>query len=204
MDRDAEGQRHSDEDNQNLISLRQADDLRPADDGVSDDKTAREPDGQIQVPPEHRGKNDGRGVNRNSPGDSALHQKQKRAEQARLLVETLAEIFVGGENFQPLIDRNENRADDNERERLPKIVLDETDAAFVGLARHGKKRDRARLRGHDGKPDGSPADAVVAFEVVAKIWMAVGAPKSVKRDREDRREEDDVIEPVHENRRVNA
>ena len=136
------------------------------------------------------------------PGDSALHQEEKGAEQPRFLVEPLAEIFVGGENLQPLIDRNENRADDDERERLPEIVLDEADAAFVSLAGHGEKGDRAGLRGHDRKPDGSPADGFVAFEILAKIRMIVSAPKSVKRDREDRREEDDVIEPVHENRSV--
>jgi hypothetical protein len=34
--------------------------------------------------------------------------------------------------------------------------------------------------------------------------MIVSAPKAVERDRENRREEDDVIEPVHENRSVNA
>ena len=131
-------------------------------------------------------------------------RNKKRAEQSRLLVEALAEIFVGGENLQPLIDRNENRADDDERERLPEIILDESDPAFVGLAGHGKKRDRAGLRRHDGKADRSPADALVALEVMAKIRMTVGAPKPVKRDRENRREQDDVIEPVHENRRVNA
>ena len=120
------------------------------------------------------------------------------------MIEPLAEIFVGGVNLQPLIDRDENRADHDERERLPEIILDEPDAAFVGLARHGEKRDRAGLGREDRKPDGSPADALSPLRYCAKIRMIVGAPKPVERDREDRREEDDVIEPVHENRRVKA
>jgi hypothetical protein len=120
------------------------------------------------------------------------------------LIEALAEIFVGREYLQALIDRDENRADDDEGERLAEIVLDEPDAAFVGLPGHGKKGDRPCLRGHDREADGPPPDAVVALEVMAKIWMAVGFPESVKGDSQDRREEDDVIEPVHENRKVNA
>ena len=204
MDRNAKGERHPDEDDHHLVALREADDLRAADDRVGDDETARQPDGQIQIPAEHRGENDGRRVDGDAAGDAALDQEEKRAEQSRLLVEALAEIFVGGENLQPLIDRNENRADDDERERLPEIVLDEADSAFVGLARHREKRDRAGLRGHDRQADGSPADGFVALEILAKIRVIIGAPNSVKRDREDRREQDDVIEPVHENRSVNA
>jgi hypothetical protein len=34
--------------------------------------------------------------------------------------------------------------------------------------------------------------------------VIVGAPQSVKGDRENRRDQDNVIDPVHENRRVNA
>ena len=198
------GERHADEDNENLVALGEADDLRAADNRVGDDESAREPDGQVQIPAEERGKNDGRRVDGDSGGDAALDQKQKRAEQPRLFVEPLAEIFVGGVNLQPLIDRNKNRADRDERERLPEIILDEPDAALVGLAGHGEKRDRAGLRRQHGKPDGSPANRSITFEVFAEIRMIVSAPKSVERNGEDRREEDDVIEPVHENRRVNA
>ena len=41
-------------------------------------------------------------------------------------------------------------------------------------------------------------------KVLAKIRMIVSAPKAVERNGEDRREEDDIIEPVHENRSVKA
>ncbi len=39
-------------------------------------------------------------------------------------------------NFQPLIDRDKNGTDDQERQGLTEIVLNEPDAAFVGLPRH--------------------------------------------------------------------
>ena len=131
-----------------------------------------------------------------------LHQKQKRAEQSRFLIEALAEIFVGGVNLQPLINRNENRADDDERERLAEIILDEADPAFVSLARHGEKRDRAGLRGENGKADRSPANTFVALEIVAETFATARAPESIERYRQNRRDEDEVIEPIHENRTV--
>src|SRR5256714_529850 len=130
--------------------------------------------------------------------------EEKSAEQTRFFIETLPEIFVGSENFQALIDRDEDRADHDERERLSEIILDEPDAAFVSLAGHGEKRDRAGLGGEDGEADSSPANRPVAFQVFAEVRVIVGSPESVKRDREDRREENEVIEPVHENRSVKA
>ena len=133
-----------------------------------------------------------------------MDEEQKTAEQSCFFVKPLAEIFVGGVNLEPLIDRDENRADHDERERLPEIILDEPDAAFVSLPRHREKRDRTGLGREDREADGSPANRFVAFEVLAKVRMIVSAPKPVERDREDRREEDDVIEPVHENRSVKA
>ena len=91
---------------------------------------------RFKLPAEQGGKNDGRRVNRDAGSDPALHQKQKRAEQSRLPIEALPEIFVGGVNLQPLINRDENRADDDERERLAEIILDEIQSRF-------RKPDRA-------------------------------------------------------------
>ena len=111
-------------------------------------------------------KNNGWRVDRDSGSDASLHKKQERAEQLRLPVEPLAEVLIGRVNFQPLIDRNENRAHNDQRERLPKIILDETYAALIGLARHGKKRDRPGLRREDREPDRSPSNARIALEIL--------------------------------------
>src|ERR1700748_2672161 len=203
-DRDPEGKRHSDEDDEDLITLGETDDLRSADDGVEHDESAREPDRERQIPAEERRENNRRGVNRDPARDAALDEEQKPAEQPRFFVEALPEIFVGGENFQALINRDKDRADHDERERLSKIILDEPDAAFISLAGHGKKRERAGLSREHGKADRSPANRPIAFKIFAKVRVIVSAPKSVKRDRDDRREENEVIEPVHENRSVKA
>ena len=118
------------------------------------------------------------------------------------MIEPLAEIFVGGENFEPLENRDENRADDDERERLPEIILDEPDPAFVSLTGHGEKCDRAGLRREDGKTDRSPANAVVAFEIMFQTFATARAPQSIQRYRQNRRDEDEVIEAIHEKRTV--
>ena len=80
MHRDDEGERHADEDDDHLVALRDADDFCSAENRVGDGDSAREPDGQIQLPAEQRGKNDGRRVDRDAGGETTLHQKQKRAE----------------------------------------------------------------------------------------------------------------------------
>ena len=75
--RDAKGERHPDKDDQNLIALREANDLRAANDRVDNDESAGEPDGQIQSPAEQGGENNGRRINRDARGEAALNQKQE-------------------------------------------------------------------------------------------------------------------------------
>ena len=74
--------------------------------------------------------------------------------------------------------------------------------AFVSLTGHGEKRDRAGLGRENGKTDRCPANAGVAFEIMLKVLAAARAPESVKRDRQNRRDEDEVIEAIHEKRTV--
>src|SRR4029079_13971619 len=104
------------------------------------------------------------------------------------------EILVGGHNLEPVINRNEDRADHNECEGKTKIILDKTHAALVGLPWSGEECDRARLRGHDREPDRAPANAGVAMQVMAEVMIAAGLPPAVDRDREERAEDDGVVE----------
>ena len=103
-----------------------------------------------------------------------------------------------------MIDRDENRADDDEREGQSEVVLDEAHSAFVGLARRGEKRDGAGLCRHDGEADRAPADRLVACEVMAKIVIVPRPPISVERDREQRADEHGIIDPAHEKKRLIA
>ena len=52
IDRNPKRERHPNEDHENLVALGEADDFRAADHGVGDDESAREPDGEIQIPAE--------------------------------------------------------------------------------------------------------------------------------------------------------
>ena len=54
------------------------------------------------------------------------------------------------------------------------------------------------LRGHDRKPDGGPTDARVALQILLEAAARARLPKSIRRDRQQRRQQDDVVEPVHE------
>ena len=162
----AEGDGHSGENDHHLVALRQTNDGRSADDGVNDHETAGEPDGQVELPSENGGKNDRGRIDRDPGGDAALHEKEKRAQHLRFSIESLAEILVGRENFQLLINRHEYGADHEKRERLTKIILDETDAALVSLARHGEKSDRPGLGRENRESDSPPADRFIALEIM--------------------------------------
>ena len=135
-----------------------------------------EDDRQLQVPTENRGNDDGRRVNRDAGGKAALHQKKKRAEQSRLLIESLAEIFVGGDDFEPMKNRNENRADDEEREGQPEIILHETHPAFVSLPGRGKKSDGAGLRAMTESAIVPQRIRFVAVQIMAEIVIAPRLP----------------------------
>ena len=54
----------------------------------------------------------------------------------------------------------------------------------------------------DGETDGAPPNAGIAFQIMPKRLVAAGPPEPIERDRQDGGEEDEVIEPVHENRTV--
>src|SRR5262249_32522334 len=128
--------------------------------------TAREPDGQVQAPPDHSGENSGRRVDRDSSSNASLHEKKECAEKLRLPIESLTEVLIGCVNFQPLIDRYEHGAHNDKRERLPEIILDEPYAALIGLARHRKKRDRPCLRREHGQSDGVPLNPRTPFKIL--------------------------------------
>ena len=204
MNCDAESESHPDKYDQYLVTLGDADDLGPAKSRVGDYHPTRQPDRQVQAPAEQRGQNDGWRINRNPGGQTALNQKQKCAEQPRLLIETLSEIFVSRVNLEALENRYENRADGDQGEGLSEIILDKTDAALVSQARHREEGDWPRLRSEHGQANCGPADTRVTLEIVAERFTTARPPQTVERDREDRRDQDDVIEPVHENTTVKA
>ena len=107
-------------------------------------------------------------------------KNKKAPEISRFLIEPLSEILVCGENFEPLENRDKNRADNDERERLSEIILDEADPAFVSLTRHGEKCDRAGLRREDGKTDRCPTNAFIAFEIMFQTFATARAPQSIQ------------------------
>jgi hypothetical protein len=191
-------------DHRELVFLRQAHRRAAADRGVDDDEQAARHDGEVERPAEDRGEHDRRRVNRETGADPALQEKQRRAEQARLLVEAPPEKFVGRVDVEPAENRQENNRDDDQRERSAEIILHETEPVLVALAGRGEKRRRAGLRGHHRHADGEPAGVGRAREIRAEVAPAARAPRAVGGNAEQRADENEVIERVHENFSVNS
>ena len=113
------------------------------------------------------------------------------------MIETLPEILIGRDDLEPVVNRDEDGADDDEREGQAKIILEKPHPALVGLPGRGEKSDRAGLRRHDGEPDRAPANARIALQIMAEIMIGARLPPAVNRNREQRAEEHGVIEAAH-------
>ena len=86
---------HAGENYGHLPFLRDADRFVATDRRIDDHEQSREHDRRVKPPAEHGREDDRRGVDREAGGESALQQEQARAEQARLGIETVPEVFVG-------------------------------------------------------------------------------------------------------------
>ncbi len=154
-------------------------------------------DRRVQPPAHDAGEHDGGRVDRDARAQPALEQEKARAEQAGFRVEAAAEIFVGGVDVQPPVNRQEKRRDEDQREGRAEIVLHEAETVFIPLSGHGKERDRAGLRGHDRQADGEPARVATALEVGLEVALSARAPDPVGGDAHQRGEQDEVVERVH-------
>ena len=197
-DEDGEGRDHAAEDDAHLPFLREVHGRAAAGDGVDNHDDADDEDQHFQRPAEHGGENDGRCVDRDAGLHAALQEKENGAEDARLFVEAITEVFVGGVNAELAVDRQKHGAYNDEREGQTEIVLHETDAAFETLAGDGEKRDRAGLRGRDGDTDREPTRVAVALEVSVEVIGVTRAPRAVSGDAHHGADEDDPIEQRHE------
>ena len=125
---------HAAEDHGHLPFLREVDRRAATGDSVNNGEQARADDGDVEPPAEDGRENDGGRVDRDARLQTALQHKETRTEEAGLLVETLAEVFVGRIHPELPIDREKDGTHDDEGERQAKIILDEGDAVFGGDA----------------------------------------------------------------------
>ena len=77
MNDHAEGDGHAGEDDDHLPFAGNADRLCSADRGVDENEEAGENNGELKVPAEDGGDDDGRRVNGDAGGEPALHQETK-------------------------------------------------------------------------------------------------------------------------------
>ena len=79
MNDDTESHGHSEENHHHLVALRQTDDLRSARDGIGNDQSTCQPDGEVEPPAEQSRENDGGRIDRDARRQAALHKKKKCA-----------------------------------------------------------------------------------------------------------------------------
>ena len=198
------GRHHAGRDHRHLPLVGQGDGFAAAGDRVDDHEQPGKDDDQVERPAEDRRDDDRGRVDRHAGGQPALQQEEAGAEQARLLVEPLAEELVGGVDVEPPVHGQEHGAHDDERQRQAEVVLHEADAALEALAREREERDRARLRGHHAEADRAPAGGRVAAQVRVEAPHVARAPGPVRGDAHDGAEQHDPVGDVHAKIPVNT
>ncbi len=109
----------------------------------------------------------------------------------------MAEEFVGRVDIQASVEREKDRSDDDQCQRQPEVILHERHPVLVRLARHRQKRDRARLRGHHGKTNRTPARLPITLQVRVDVPRTARAPDAVDGDADDRCDEHNEVERAH-------
>src|SRR3546814_9415887 len=112
--------------------------------------------GQMEVPAENGGKDDGWSVNGDSSGQATLYQKKDGGQRAGGKVKTVLQELISGIDFKLVIDRDDGNRENYHRNWQAEIKLYEAEPVFVGLSGCGKKGDGAGLGGHDGNTDDPP------------------------------------------------
>ena len=116
---------HAREDDAKLVFLRDGHGIAAAGHGVNDDQQPAANNRQVQRPAEDGGEHDGGRVNRQARAEAALHQKQRRAQQARLAVKTPSQKFVGGIDIEPAKNGQKENRNDDQSKRHAEIDLHE-------------------------------------------------------------------------------
>ena len=86
-------------------------------------------------PVQNFGQHNRRSVDGDAGAERALQEKNRRAQQPRFQIETLAQIFVCREDIQLPVNRQEHRRDDDQRDGHAEIKLHEAEPALIALAR---------------------------------------------------------------------
>jgi len=192
---------HAQEDHRRLLRLGAAHRPGAAGDGVGDHESAHDQDGQRQIPAEEHRQNQRRRVDRQACGQAALEQEQERRQQPGLGVEPLLEVFVRGEDFQPVVDGHRHRGDADHGQRQAEIHLDEPHAVGVSLAGGGEEGDGARLGGHDGQGDRVPAHAPARQKVFLEAVCLAALVDAEAGDEGQGAAQHQPVQERHENHR---
>ena len=195
---------HAAENDGHLPFLRQGHRLAAARHGVNGYQQSAQDDGEVEPPAEHGGEDDGRRVYRDAGGQAARHEKESSSEQTRLGIKPVSEIFVGGINIQPPVNRQEHGGNQDQRQRHSEIILHEIQPAFVSLAGRGNECNGAGLCGRDRNADGEPADLLVAAQIVVQVPVPARMPGAISGNGQHAADQDDEIEDVHEKLIVSA
>src|SRR5690606_1521907 len=95
-----------------------------------------------------------------------------------------------------MVNRNENQANDDHRNRQSKIKLHKTHSVVKSLSGRRKKRNRARLSRHHRQSDREPS-RIISFEKILYIFLSARFPSSINDDEKHRSNQNQPINSLH-------
>ena len=128
----------------------------------------------------------------------ALEQQEQHArEQARLQVEAAFEIFVRGEQLEPVEERDEDDADDQQDDRHDEPVLQEREIGAERLSWRAEIRDRADDRRDAGERRGPPRNVAIGEEELLERTLLAREHAAGDGDAQRVDDQDGVVDPGH-------
>ncbi len=128
----------------------------------------------------------------------ALEQQEQHArEQTRLQIEAAFEIFVRGEQLEPVEERDEDDADDHQDDRHDEPVLQEREIGAERLSRRAEIRDGADDRRDAGEGGGPPRNVAVGEEELLEGALLSREQAAGHGDPERVDDQDGVVDPGH-------
>jgi hypothetical protein len=152
---------HAKDDDRHLLDVGPRHRLHAAEHRVDRRRHANREDREREIPAEHDREDDRGRRDDDAAGEAAAGEEQQRRQPARLRVEPLLEILVGGVDPGPVEERHHREREDHHRDRQAEIELHESHAVGISLPRRPHQRDSAQLRGHHREARGPPRQAAL-------------------------------------------
>src|SRR5256885_2486378 len=144
--------------------------------GVQEGEENEEPDGGNNFDAKHQLNRDAGNIHSKAAGDRFADEKKARRRFSNGRAERIREELIRRINFTAEVVRHQQDGQNDPRDDVADNHLDESEIVAVSDGGHTDDRQRAGLRGDDGKTDAPPRNVPAAEKIVAGAFLVLAKP----------------------------